>query len=92
MEDYQLHVRGYLDGSNVERIRPVFVWKASGNGNQFTVEMARDREFSDIIFMRDTHEHYCIYDNVPLKPNTQYYVRVRNGIRKWHNCGFTTGE
>lgn len=92
MNGLQLQVRGNPSGKNVERIRPVFVWKAPENLTQFTIEMSKDPEFRDIIFLRDTHEHYCVYDNVELKPGTVYYVRVRSGIGRWNEAHFITGR
>ncbi len=91
MNEFELQVRGNASGKNVHRIRPVFVWKTPPHLTQFTVEISRDSEFKDIIFLRDTHEHYCVYDSAELTPQTIYYVRVRSGMGKWSRTCFTTG-
>lgn len=91
MNEFHLHVRGKMSGKNVDHIRPVFVWKTPPHLTQFTVEMSRDSEFEDIIFLRDTHESYCVYDSVELAPQTNYYVRVRSGMGRWSWICFTTG-
>ncbi len=92
MNEFQLQVRGNVSGKNVNRIRPVFVWKTSEHLTQFTVGMSLYPDYHDVIFLRDTHEHYCIYDNVVLKPHMTYYVRVRSGMGEWSKTSFVTGE
>lgn len=92
MNQFQLRVRGNTDGECVDRVRPVFVWKAPEQLTQFTIEMSKDSEFGDVIFLRDTHEHYCVYDNIELKPQTIYYVRVRSGMGTWSETHFATGK
>lgn len=91
MNEFELHVRGNMSGKDVHRIRPVFVWKSPSHLTQFTVEMSKDPEFEDIVFLRDTHERYWIYDSAELMPQTVYYVRVRSGMGKWSKTCFTTG-
>lgn len=92
MNEFQLHVRGYKDNRNVECTRPVFVWKAPERYRQFTIEIARDHGFLDIIFLRDTHERYCVYDSVRLRAGAVYYVRVRSGMGEWSQTEFSTEE
>ena len=90
MNNFQLQVRGYRDNIGVERVRPVFVWKAPVKYKQFTIEMARDEQFKDIIFLRDTHECFCAYDSAMLKAETVYYIRVRSGMGEWSQSFFAT--
>ena len=92
MSEIQLHVRGCTNNFNADCISPVFAWRAPAEYKQFTVELARDAEFKEIIFLRDTHEHFCVYDSVPLKGETTYYLRVRSGVGEWQKIEFTTRE
>lgn len=90
MNNFQIQVRGCLDGKNVESSRPAFVWKAPVTCRQFTVEMAKDSEFRDIVFLRDTHEQYYVYDGAVLEAAKTYYLRVRSGAGPWSSTCFTT--
>lgn len=89
MNGYELQVKGEAK-SGIGRIRPVFVWKPQEGCRQYTIEMSRNADFSEIIFLRDTRENYYVYDNVPLRPDTVYYVRVRSGLGEWSTVSFRT--
>ncbi len=92
MNDFRVHVRGCQDGRNADRISPVFVWNAPPECRQFTIEMSRDSEFEDIVFLRDTRERYCVYNSVELQAGRRYYVRVRSGIGPWSSAEFVTEQ
>lgn len=92
MNQFQLGIRGVKEGKTVACIRPVFVWHAPDTCHQFTLEMATDSDFTNIIFLRDTRESFYPYDNVPLEADYTYYVRVRSGMGEWSVMSFTTKE
>ncbi len=92
MNEFQLRVRGCGEGRDADILAPVFIWDSAASGMQFTVEMAKDSDFRNIIFLRDTKEHYCVYDSVPLCPGRRYYVRVRGGIGPWSMMSFVTED
>lgn len=89
MNGYELQVKCKAK-SGIGRIRPVFVWKLQEGCRQYTIEMSRNADFDEIIFLRDTRENYYVYDNVPLRPDTVYHVRVRSGLGAWSTVSFRT--
>ena len=89
MNGFDLQVKGETK-SGTDRIRPVFVWKSQPGCRQYTIEMSRKADFSEIIFLRDTRANFYVYDNVPLRPDTVYHVRVRSGLGEWSTVSFRT--
>ena len=90
MNQFQVRVKGGFRQGHADCIRPVFVWSAPEEYRQFTVQVAADREFRELLLMRDTHESYLVFDSVPLNPDTSYYVRVRSGLGEWSCAEFKT--
>lgn len=85
-----LSINGKEDLKNVELVRPVFFWKAEEGCRQFTIELSDRPDFFRILFLRDTDRNYCVYDSVPLKPEKEYYLRVRCGLGAWKQIEFCT--
>lgn len=91
MNEFGLQIRGYDSSLGAERVRPVFVWNRLPGLRQFTLEMAKDEAFRQVVFLRDTHECYYAYDSVKLKADTVYHIRVRSGMGAWSMASFRTG-
>lgn len=90
MNQFNVKVKGGAPQGQADSVRPVFVWNAPEECRQFTVQVARDREFRELLLMRDTHERYLVFDSTPLKQDATYYVRVRSGLGEWSWATFIT--
>lgn len=90
MNRFELRVKGGPARRREDFIRPVFVWNAPQEYRQFTVQVAKDREFQLLLLMRDTHERYLLFDSTPLEPDSTYYARVRSGLGEWSCMEFQT--
>lgn len=79
--------------------RPVFAWRilrpredGQGEYDQYTVQVATDRKFQRLLFLRDTHERYIQFDSAPLHRDRTYFIRVRSGLGEWSEGSFVTGS